>query len=102
MPDNLDIHRAEREFLRWIIITALWHARPYGCHERIILRAAQDMPLQITTDQLRQEMDYVEESGFCKIDKNGELWHAKITPKGTDLVDYREDCPKGIARPPKW
>ncbi|PIQ25402.1 cytoplasmic protein [bacterium (Candidatus Blackallbacteria) CG13_big_fil_rev_8_21_14_2_50_49_14] len=102
MPDIMDIARAERETLRWIILSALWHARPYGCSEYLILRTAQDVPLRVTQDQVRQEMHYLKGRHLIEVNDNQPLWHATITPDGEDLVDYRSDCPAGIARPPKW
>lgn len=102
MTSPIDIARAERETLRWIILSALWHARPYGCSEYVITRTAQDVPLRITPDVVRQELNYLAGRALVSVESNQPLWHAKITPDGEDLVDYRSVCPGGIARPPKW
>lgn len=98
----VDVARAEIEALRWILLRALWHARPYGCTEYVLLRAAQDIPLRATTDMIRAEMDSLAERGLLKINTEQPMWWAKLSPQGEDVVQYRADCPPGIARPPKW
>lgn len=101
--DIVDIARAERETLRWILLSALWYARPYGTSEHVLLRTAQDIPLIVNPDLVRREMNSLESRGLIAIERDkSPLWHAKITALGEDVVEYREDAPKGIARPPKW
>lgn len=103
MSENMyDIARAERETLRWILLSALWHARPYGCNEHVLTRTAQDIPLRVTPDLVRRELHYLEGRKLVKTNQKGPLWQAEITPDGEDIVDYRADCPPGIARPEKW
>ena len=97
-----DIARAEREHLRWIILSALWHGIPYGCNEHMLLRTAQDVPLRVTSDQVRRELTYLKGHGLASVNQNNPLWSAEITANGSDVVEYRADCPVGIARPPKW
>lgn len=97
-----DIARAEREHLRWILLSALWYARPYGCNEHVLTRTAQDIPLRVTPDLVRRELHYLEGRGLVMVDKESQLWGAEITADGEDVVDYRADCPAGIARPRKW
>lgn len=101
--DIVDIARSERETLRWILLYALWSARPYGTTEYVLIRTAQDIPLLVTQDLVRREMESLASRGMISIEKNNQpLWHARITALGEDVVEYREDAPKGIARPPKW
>ena len=101
--DVVDIARAERETLRWILLSALWHARPYGTTEYVLIRTAQDIPLVVTQDLVRREMESLASRGLIVIEKEKQpLWQAHITALGEDVVEYREDAPKGIARPPKW
>lgn len=97
-----DIARAEREHLRWIILSALWHSNPYGCNEQILVRTAQDVPLRVTSDMVRRESDYLKNRGLIEINQENPLWHMKLTANGVDVVEYREASPSGIARPPKW
>ena len=102
MADIVDIARAQRESLRWVILLALWHARPYGTNESVLMRIARDTALHITPDQIRQEMNYLKGRKYIDVQSNQPIWHAEILPEGEDLVDYRADCPEGIARPAKW
>jgi len=97
----IDHARAEREYLRWIILLALWHARPYGASEGVILGACRDIPLRVTLDELRREMTSLAKRGLVTV-KNGPVWESEITASGEDVVDYRVDAPVGIARPPRW
>jgi hypothetical protein len=97
----IDHARAEREYLRWIILLALWHARPYGATEGVILGACRDIPLRVTTDEVRRELDSLAKRGLVEIER-GALWSATLTAAGEDVVDYRADAPAGIARPPRW
>lgn len=98
----IDHARAEREYLRWVILSALWHARPYGTVETVIMGACRDIPLRVTTDQLRAEMVSLKKRGLIGLDDHGPVWSADLTPEGEALVDYRAECPADIARPPRW
>lgn len=102
MREIVDMARAERETLRWIILAALWHARPYGTSEYVLLRAAQDIPINATPDMVRRKLHYLEGLGLVKVETGAPLWHAQLTPTGEDVVDYRAPAPVGVARPPKW
>ncbi|MEW6250022.1 MAG: cytoplasmic protein [Pseudomonadota bacterium] len=97
----IDHARAEREYLRWVILLALWHARPYGTTEGVILGACRDIPLRVTTDEVRRELDSLAKRGLVEIER-GALWSATLTAAGEDVVDYRAEAPAGIARPPRW
>jgi len=98
----IDVARAERETLRWIILSALWHGRPYGVNEHVLLMTARDIPLRVTADQVRAELASLEKRGLVKVGRDGPLWWGELTADGEAVVDYRLDCPVGIARPPKW
>lgn len=94
--------RAERETLRWVLLTALWHARPYGCSELVLWRTAGDIPLRVTLTDVRVNLDYLGKRGLVEIDQSGATWHAQLTALGEDVYDYRAECPAGVARPPRW
>ena len=100
--DVVDVARAERETLRWIILSALWYARPFGTGEHVLLRTAHDIPLRVTSDMVRNALGYLKGKGLVTISENQPRWHAEITAEGEDVVDYRADAPVGVARPPKW
>jgi len=97
----IDHARAEREYLRWVILLALWHARPYGTTEGVILGACRDIPLRVTADELRRELSSLAKRGLVQVSE-GALWTASLTAAGEDVVDYRAEAPAGIARPPRW
>lgn len=101
---NLDTTRAERENLRWLILLALWHARPHGCSEGVLVRTAQDIFIATTADVMRREMDYLQGFGLIEVqhNPNNPMWYGKLTSNGTNVVEYRADPPAGVARPPKW
>jgi hypothetical protein len=98
----LDHARAERETLRWMLVTALWHARPYGTSETVLLTCAHDIPLCATADMVRKELGWLANHGLVKIDRSGPLWGASLTAQGEDVYDYRAEAPAGLARPPRW
>lgn len=98
----IDHARAEREFLRWVILSALWHARPYGTLETVIMGACRDIPLRVTTDQVRAELRSLQKRGLVLLDDHAPIWSAELTADGEALVDYRAECPVDIARPPRW
>lgn len=103
MPQELHPAQAQRESLRWTILLALNYARPVGASETIVLRTVQDIPIHITSLELRKELDYLAGMGFIELRREDrETWYAKITPSGIDLVEYQTDCPPGIGRPKKY
>lgn len=103
MPEHLlDMARAERESLRWILLLALSIARPVACNETVLLITAHDAGIRATQSMVRQELDYLKGKGFVSLNTSDAFWLANITPDGLDIVDHRAECPKGIARPPRW
>ena len=99
---TIDMARAEREALRWILLSALWYGRPYGATEHVLLMTARDVMLRSTADQVRAELCSLEKRGLVAIGKCGPVWWAELTADGESLVEYRADCPPDIARPPRW
>lgn len=98
----LDLARAERETLRWVMLTALWHARPYGTTETVLLACAHDIPIAATAAMVRQELGWLETHGLASLDRTGPVWGARLTALGEDVYDYRAQAPAGLARPPRW
>lgn len=98
----MDHARNDREFLRWVILLALWHARPYGCSEHTIMGACRDIPLRVTFDQVRSEMVSLAKRGLVDLRNDGPVWSAELSADGEAVVDYRADCPVDVARPPRW
>ena len=98
----IDLARAERETLRWIILSALWHGRPYGVNEHVLLMTARDIPLRVNADLVRSEMGSLEKRSLVKVGRAGPSWWGELTAEGEAVVDYRAEAPNDIARPPRW
>jgi hypothetical protein len=98
----IDIARAERESLRWVLLTALWHARPYGANEMLLTACAADIPLPATAAGIRRELGWLESHGLARVDRAGPVWAASLTAMGEDVYEYRAEAPAGLARPPRW
>ena len=97
------LETANREYLRWLILTTLNAARPVGTSEAIILNAIQTVPLQMTMLELRKELAYLADRSLVTITgKDSPCWHAELNHHGIDVVEYAVECLPGIARPKKW
>lgn len=100
---NVDIERARREELRWIILRALDAARPIGTSESVIRSAIEPVVPDVTLVELRREMSYLEDRNLVSISgKNTPMWFAKLSRDGIDVVEYTVECHPGIARPKNW
>ena len=98
-----DMEKTRRELLRWYMLLALSHARPYGCYEEVLLSTAQAMYPDATGLEIRRTLDYLKERELVQLRKEpAGRWWADLTRHGTDLVEYTVDCEPGIARPPKY
>jgi len=98
----IDVGRAEREAIRWVLLLALWHSRPSGTSEYVLLRTCQDIQIRVTNDQIRSELVSLQKRGLVTVARTGPVWEAELTAEGEAVVDYRADCPVDVARPPKW
>ncbi|WP_343590154.1 hypothetical protein [Paracidovorax wautersii] len=100
---TIDVARARREHLRWLIILTLNNARPVGAMEGPILAVAQSEYPDATPMELRRELDYLHDRELVKLDKQPTgRWHADLTRFGTDLAEYTIPCEPGIGRPEKY
>ncbi len=100
MPIAIDLERARREELRWLILLALNAARPMGTSEAVIKNAIEPVILDITQHDVRTELDYLDERGLIHVTgKDGIVWHGKINRYGIDVVEYSVECDPGIKRP---
>ncbi|MEW5885541.1 MAG: cytoplasmic protein [Pseudomonadota bacterium] len=98
----INLPRAEREVTRWTLLVALWHARPYGADEHLLLNAARDSLLRVTADMIRAELDSLEKRGLIALNRNAPIWWAQLAALGEDVVEYRAAAPVGVFRPPQW
>lgn len=97
-----DMEKARRETNRWLILQCLDVSRPLGAGESLLQTALADTT-QITAQEMRRELDYLQERELLVITGRGSpTWHAKLSRYGVDVVEYTVDCEAGIARPAKY
>ena len=99
---KLNLERARREEMRWLILYALYAAQPVGTSEAVVISAVVEVIPDITELELRRELDYLEERKLIRVERNRPNWFAKINRHGIDYVEYVVDAEPGIARPAKW
>lgn len=100
---TVDLERAQRENLRWLILLTLQNARPLGAPESVILSVVQGVPMEVTVLELRRELSYLTDRGLIHVSgQSGPQWHAQLTRQGVDVVEYTVPVEPGIARPVKY
>ncbi|MBB5204438.1 hypothetical protein HNQ51_001752 [Inhella inkyongensis] len=100
---QIDMARARREQLRWLVILTLNNARPMGAVESVVLSVAQSVFPDATALELRRELDYLEDRKLVEIKRHPDgHWSAELTRHGVDVAEYTVDCDPGIARPVKY
>lgn len=99
---EIDMERARREEMRWLILRALYAAQPMGTSEVIIRNALEPVIPDATETEIRNAQDYLVERGLISVERDRPVWFAKINNHGLDVVEYTVDCRPGIARPRKW
>lgn len=97
-----DLHTAERELCRWLILVALDAAEEIGVTESMLQSALREALPFLPPPTLRHEVRYLAGLHYIQLHvAEGRPWRASITPAGTDIVEYRAECPASIARPAK-
>lgn len=99
---DLDMEKARREEMRWLVLRALYSAMPIGTSEVIIAEALREVIPDVTELEIRKALDYLCERKIVNVERNRPVWFAKINNHGIDIVEYTVDCNPGIARPKKW
>jgi len=99
---NIDLEKARREEMRWLILRSLYAAQPFGTSEVIVRNAIEPVIPDATENEIRRELDYLKERKLISVEENRPVWLAKINRYGLDVVEYTVDCDAGIARPKKW
>lgn len=101
--DMIDPAKVRRENMRWLILLALYNARPADLAEQVVLMTAQAMFPDATPLEIRRELDYLDDRKLVEIRKDpAGPWWGNLTRYGTDIVEYTSDCQPGIARPAKY
>lgn len=100
---QIDMARARRESLRWLVLLTLNNARPIGAGEGPILSVAQSEYPDATALEMRRELDYLADRRLVWLKKlPAGKWLAELTRHGVDVAEYTVDCEPGIARPVKY
>jgi hypothetical protein len=99
--------QATREDLRWRILQCLECSGIHLMRELYIWRVLNDLEFFPSLPSLRIELNYLKGKGLIETAVNkrhqeGDEWMCKLTPTGTDYVQYAtaEDI-VGITRPPR-
>lgn len=94
------ILKARREAMRWHLLSATNVSRPVGIYTEALLPIIQSVYPDATHQEVRRELDYLEERELCKIHRDPmDRWFVDLTRCGIDYVEYTIDAQPGIARP---
>lgn len=100
---QIDLEKQRREQLRWVLLLALNHSRPFGAQEVVLLGTAQGVYPDATALEIRRELGYLEDRRLVKVTRAPSgPWHAELIRHGIDIAEYTIDCEPGIARPAKY
>jgi hypothetical protein len=100
---SVDLEKARREGMRWLLLVALNAGRPIGAGEATLLSAIRGEYPDVTHLELRRELDYLADRKLVEISgKDAPSWHAELNRYGVDVVEYTLPCEPGIARPTKY
>lgn len=97
---NQVIAKTRRETIRWFLILTANVSRPAGIYTEAMLPVVQATYGDATHQEIRRELDYLEERDLVKIARDGmDRWFVELSRHGVDLAEYTTDCEPGIARP---
>jgi len=103
MSDGLDIEQRQREEARWRILRVIDAGRPVAVCEQIVWRVLTDIKLPLSLNQVRRELSYLRDSGLLELEgEDSDIWFARLTAQGVDVVEYTVKAPAGVARPRKY
>lgn len=100
---GIDLEQKQREEARWRILRVLDAGRPVAVSENIVWRVLNDVRLPLGMTGVRRELDYLRDLTLIEIEgEETEIWYAKLTAAGVDVVEYTKEAPPGVARPRKY
>lgn len=92
--------KIRREAMRWHLLQIADVARPVGIYTEAMLPIIQSVYADSTENELRRNLDYLEERELVKVKKDPtDRWFVELTRYGIEVVEYTIDCQPGIARP---
>lgn len=95
--------RQRAEQARWVVLSGLSEAAPWGASELILLDLARCIFPDLTMTELRRELAHLERRGLAVVHGGViGLRSAEATEEGLAVVGYSAPCPMGIARPARW
>lgn len=83
---NIDMEKARREELRWVILRALYAAQEIGTTEVIVRSAIEEVIPDVTDIEIRRALDYLEKRQLVLVERNRPCWFAKVNNHGIDFV----------------
>lgn len=94
------MQKVRRESMRWHLLSAVNLSRPYGMYTEALLPIVQSVYPDATHQEVRRELDYMEERELVHIKRDPlDRWAIDLTRTGIDFVEYTIDGQAGIARP---
>jgi hypothetical protein len=99
----MDLEQKQRDEARWRILRVLDAGRPISVSETIVWRVLHDIRLPMSINSVRRELFYLRDLGLIVVEGDDtEIWLARLTARGVDVVEYTIEAPVGIARPRKY
>lgn len=99
---NQQLENQQKAIDRWDILRGIYAGGSIGIGQRVIKQILEIRHRPYSQSDLQTMLQDLADRDFCKIKVDDDnLFHCKITPLGTDLIEYHISCPDAIARPPK-
>ena len=100
---DIDLARARRENIRWLVLLTLNNARPSGAFDSSVLAVTHAVYPDATALELRRELDYLHDRQLVETTRRPDgRWWVELTRYGVDVAEYTVDVEPGIARPEKY
>ena len=99
MPRLSDHQRARKEIERRKVLRVLYASSDVGTNESTIYSMLQIDRFPVTPSEIRAYLDYLEQKGLVEIeDRERDVWFAKITAKGIDVLEGAIPVPPGVSK----
>lgn len=103
MSDVIDLEQKQREEARWRILRVVDAGGAVPVSEHVIWRVLDDINISLSLNQVRRELGYLSDLGLLELSGlESDIWFAKLTAGGVDVIEYTAKAPAGVARPRKY